>query len=60
MKAIFHKDFEFDRRPKQGVAFSVKASPEPQSYPRDVIEAAVAAGKATVDDRSKRRGESTN
>lgn len=48
MKAVFHERFEFDRRPKQAIAFSVQASREPQNLPRDVVEAAVDAGKATI------------
>lgn len=46
MKAIFHKNFEYNR-PKSRFSFSVKASPEPQTKPRDLIEAAIKAGVAT-------------
>lgn len=60
MNAIFHKPFEYDRRPKQNVAWSIQASPEPQSFPRDVIEAAVDAGKATLVEKVSRRGKSTD
>ena len=48
MKAVFHERFQFDRRPAQAVAFDIKPSPEPQNLPRDVVEAAVKAGKATT------------
>lgn len=46
-RAIFTERFLFDRRPKHGVAFDIAPSPTPKSYPQDVIDAAVAAGKAT-------------
>lgn len=45
--AIFHAPFVFDRRPNQAVSFHIQPSPEPRSLPHDVIDAAVAAGKAT-------------
>ena len=51
-KAIFHKDFRFDR-PGSPHCFDVKKSAEPQSRPRDVIDAAVAAGAATRIDGPK-------
>lgn len=44
MWAEFLAPFEHDRRPKQAVAFSVK--PGLRNLPRDVVEAAIAAGKA--------------
>lgn len=44
--AIFNSSFHYDRRPRQAIAFVVEAKPEPQNYPRDLIDAAVAAGKA--------------
>lgn len=47
-KAIFHRRFEFDRRPIEGVTFVVSPSKKPQLYPRDVVEAAIAAGAATA------------
>lgn len=43
--AVFHEEFRWDR-PKSPVSFWIKPKAEPQSYPRDVIEAAIAAGKA--------------
>lgn len=45
--AIFTDAFHYDRRPRQAVAFEVAASTEPQNYPRDLVDAAVVAGKAT-------------
>lgn len=42
--AEFLEEFSFDRRPKQGVAFIVK--PGRHNLPRDVVEAAIADGKA--------------
>lgn len=44
--AVFPEGFSYDRRPRQAIAFVVAAKPEPQNYPRDLIDAAVAAGKA--------------
>lgn len=44
MRALFTAPFEFDRRPSQAVAFSVK--PGEHNLPRDVVEAAIRAGKA--------------
>lgn len=47
MWATFHSQFHYDRRPRQALAFVVQAMPQPQNYPRDVVEAAIAASKAT-------------
>lgn len=44
--AVFTEQFHYDRRPRQAIAFVVKAKDEPQNYPRDLVDAAVAAGKA--------------
>lgn len=44
--AIFPEGFSYDRRPRQAIAFVVAAKPEPQNYPRDLVDAAVEAGKA--------------
>jgi hypothetical protein len=44
--AIFTRRFLFDRRPKYAVAFDIKPKPDPQSWPRDVVEAAITAGAA--------------
>lgn len=46
MWAEFLAPFNHDRRPKQAVAFSVK--PGLRNLPRDVVEAAIAAGKAVA------------
>ena len=46
-KAIFHKDVEI-RSKQRNVAWSVKASPHPQSFPRECIEIAVERGVAKV------------
>lgn len=45
MKAIFEKDFNYSSR-LRNAGWSVKASPEPQSYPRELVEAAIKAGVA--------------
>jgi len=42
--ARFTVPFNFDRRPKQAIAFSVK--PGAHNLPRDVVLAAIKAGKA--------------
>lgn len=47
MKAIFNKDFNYSSR-LRNAGWSVKASEEPQSYPRELIDAAVAAGAAEL------------
>lgn len=46
-KAIFHKDAEI-RSKTRNVAWSVKASPYPQSFPRECIEIAVERGVAKI------------
>lgn len=46
MWAIFTETFHYDRRPRQAIAFVVQAGDAPQNYPRDVVEAAIAANKA--------------
>jgi hypothetical protein len=45
MKAIFHREVGILLG---GMSWVIKASPEPQSFPRRVIEAAVVKGAATV------------
>jgi hypothetical protein len=45
--AIFTEAFRWSR-PKSPISWAIPASPEPQQYPHDVIEAAIAAGKATA------------
>jgi len=59
--ANFTAQFNYDRRPKQAVAFAVQ--PGLRQLPRDVIAAAVAAGRAVSVDpppRSKKPKELTN
>lgn len=46
MRAIFHKPFSFSSR-KSNAGWAIKASTAPQSWPREVVEAAIAAGCAT-------------
>lgn len=46
MWARFSEPFNYDRRPAQAVAFAVK--PGAHNLPRDVVLAAVAAGKAVI------------
>lgn len=46
MWAHFTQRFLFDRRPRQAVAFDVP--PGLRNLPRDVVEAAIAAGKAVA------------
>ncbi|MBU3262063.1 hypothetical protein KPG71_18740 [Roseovarius sp. PS-C2] len=46
-KAIFHRDAEI-RSKTRNVAWSIKASPDPQSFPRECIELAVASGAAEI------------
>lgn len=44
--AIFHSDFNYSSR-KTNAGWSVRASKEPQTFPRELIDAAVRAGVAT-------------
>lgn len=46
-KAIFHRDIEV-RSNTRNVSWSIKASPYPQTFPRECIEIAVARGAAKV------------
>lgn len=46
MRAIFHCDFNYTSR-KVNAGWSVKAKREPQSFPRELVEAAIKAGVAT-------------
>lgn len=46
MKAIFHHDFHWGRK-KSNIGFAAYASPNPQTFPRDFIEAAIKANCAT-------------
>jgi hypothetical protein len=43
--ALFSAPFNYDRRPTQAIAFSVQ--PGLRNLPRDVVHAAIKAGKAT-------------
>ena len=45
-KAIFHGPFHYTSR-KRNVGWSVYPKPEPQYFPRELIDAAVKAGRAT-------------
>lgn len=47
MKAIFRRDVEIRSR-KNNVAWSIKASPYPQTFPRECIEIAVERGAAEI------------
>ncbi|SEB79451.1 hypothetical protein [Rhodobacter sp. 24-YEA-8] len=44
-KAIFHREFHYTSR-KVNAGWSVKASPKPQTFPRELIDGAVVAGVA--------------
>jgi len=44
-KAIFTRDFNYTSRIRNA-GWAVKAGPQPQSFPRELIEAAVRAGRA--------------
>lgn len=54
MKAIFLRDIEV-RSKKQNVAWSIKASPYPQSFPRECIENAIERGAAKAVPPRKRK-----
>ena len=45
-KVIFTASYEHDFRPAKAVVQTYRASPKPQSVPRAVAEAAIAAGCA--------------
>lgn len=45
-KAIFNRTFHWKRK-NSPIGFGANASENPQSFPRDFIEAAIAAGAAT-------------
>jgi hypothetical protein len=57
--AIFTRRFLFDRRPKFAVAFDIKPKAEPQSWPRDVIDAAIVAGAAKRSRKTRGRDSAT-
>lgn len=52
-KAIFHREFHWNR-PRSPLGFGAKPRAEPQSFPRDFIEAAVKAGAATLAERKRK------
>ena len=45
MKAVFHREINVRIGP---LCWRIRAAPEPQTYPRRVIEAAVAKGAASI------------
>lgn len=45
--AIFHKAFNFSSR-KRNAGWSIKASTSAQSFPQEVIDAAIKAGAAKL------------
>lgn len=47
MKAIFNKDFGYSS-PTRNAGWSAQAGPDPQTFPREFIDAAVAAGVAEI------------
>lgn len=47
-KAIFHREFNFDQRPKRSVCICVSPSEKPQDLSKDLVDAAIAAGAATL------------
>lgn len=53
MWAEFTEQFSYDRRPRQAIAFEVQ--PGRHNMPRDVVEAAIAAGKAKKLELPKRQ-----
>lgn len=46
-KAVFSKEFRW-RRPKVNLAFWIYPSDDPQTFPRDVVDAAIEAGCAEI------------
>lgn len=56
-KAVFLREYHWGR-PNSRIGFGAKASPEAQSFPRDFIAAAIAAGAAVpVEKPAARRGQ---
>ncbi len=45
VRAIFHKEFNYSD-PKSPLSFNVKPSPDPQSRPHYIVDAAIKAGAA--------------
>lgn len=56
--ATFTNVFHYDRRPLQAIAFVVQLGL--RNMPRDVVEAAIAAGKAKAASPPKRQPKPTN
>lgn len=54
VRAIFNKDFNYSSR-KRNVGWSVKASEKPQTFPRELIDAAIAAGAAEPVEPKKKK-----
>lgn len=55
-KAVFLREFHWGRSSSR-IGFGAQASPAPQSFPRDFIAAAIAAGAAVpVEKPAARRG----
>jgi hypothetical protein len=55
-KAVFLREFHWGR-PNSRIGFGAHASADPQSFPRDFIAAAIAAGAAVpVEKPAARRG----
>ena len=59
MKAIFDRDIEV-RSPTRNVAWSIRASSKPQTFPRECIEIAVSRGAARVVPPRRRRSSATD
>lgn len=57
--AVFTERFVFDRGVRAKIAFDIKPSPEPKNLPRDVVAAAVLAGKATRTKAPPRQSQTT-
>lgn len=55
---IFKQDYEHDFRPLAGQCRLYRASEKPQSVPRPVAEAAIAAGRAQYPAKPKKGGKS--
>lgn len=60
-KAIFHREFHYTSR-KVNAGWSVKSGPKAQTFPRELIDAAVAAGvaKEALPRRSRRSSVGTS
>lgn len=56
-KAIFEREFHYSSRTKNA-GWSARPSPDPQTFPREFIDAAVKAGAAT-EVKPTRKGNAT-